>query len=242
MEDMEDCEDEPTLQMRDFVKEDLPREKLLQYGRGALTDEELIAIFLRTGLHGCNVLELAGRLKRAAGTLSELGRMEARQIMDCCKGIGSAKAATLAAVFELGQRAIKEEIRTEDMMNPSVIYAYLASDLRYRPEENMVVLLLNAQRHLIRRCDVARGTLTRVLAHPRNIFREAIIYNACSIILAHNHPSGDPHPSKMDMELTDNVRKSGEIIGIPLKDHVILGAEGSGTLPYYSFRSHGQLP
>lgn len=239
---MEDCDDEPTLQMRDFMKEDLPREKLLQYGRGQLSDEELIAIFLRTGLHGCNVLELAGRLKRAAGSLSALGRMEARQIMACCKGIGTAKAATLAAVFELGQRAVKEEIRKQDMTNPKVIYDYLASDLRFRPEENMVVLLLNAQRRLIRRCDVGRGTLTRVLTHPRNIFRDAIVYNACSIILAHNHPSGDPHPSKMDMELTETVRKSGEIIGIPLKDHVIVGAEGSGALPYYSFHSHGLLP
>lgn len=239
---MEDCDDEPTLQLRDFVKEDLPREKLLQYGRNALTDEELIAIFLRTGLHGCNVLELAGRLKRAAGSLSELGRMEARQIMNCCKGIGAAKAATLAAVFELGHRTLKEELRSEDMMNPSVIYEYLGSDLRYRPEENMVVLLLNAQRRLIRRCDIARGTLTRVLVHPRSIFREAVIHNACSIILAHNHPSGDPHPSKHDMELTDSVRNAGEVMGIPLKDHVILGAEGSGELPYYSFRNHGLLP
>lgn len=239
---MDGQDEEPTLQMRDFDKEDLPREKLLNLGRDALSDEELIAIFLRTGLHGCNVLELAGRLKRAAGSLSELGRMEARQIMNCCKGIGSAKAATLAAVFELGHRTLKEEIRKEDMMNPSVIYTYLASDLRYRPEENLVVLLLNAQRRLIRRCDVARGTLTRVLAHSRNIFREAIIHNACSIILAHNHPSGDPHPSKMDMELTETVRKSGDIIGIPLKDHVIVGAEGSGALPYYSFHDHGIIP
>lgn len=108
---MDGQDEEPTLQMRDFDKDDLPREKLLNRGRGALSDEELIAIFLRTGLHGCNVLELAGRLKRAAGSLSELGRMEARQIMDCCKGIGSAKAATLAAVFELGHRTLKEEIR-----------------------------------------------------------------------------------------------------------------------------------
>ena len=239
---MDGQDEEPTLQMRDFDKDDLPREKLLNRGRGALSDEELIAIFLRTGLHGCNVLELAGRLKRAAGSLSELGRMEARQIMDCCKGIGSAKAATLAAVFELGHRTLKEEIRKEDMMNPSVIYTYLASDLRYRPEENLVVLLLNAQRRLIRRCDIARGTLTRVLAHPRSIFREAIIHNACSIILANNHPSGDPHPSKMDMELTETVRKSGDIIGIPLKDHVIVGAEGSGALPYYSFHAHGLIP
>lgn len=239
---MDGQDEEPTLQMRDFDKDDLPREKLLNRGRGALSDEELIAIFLRTGLHGCNVLELAGRLKRAAGSLSELGRMEARQIMDCCKGIGSAKAATLAAVFELGHRTLKEEMRKEDMMNPSVIYTYLASDLRYRPEENLVVLLLNAQRRLIRRCDIARGTLTRVLAHPRSIFREAIIHNACSIILAHNHPSGDPHPSKHDMELTDSVRNAGEVMGIPLKDHVILGAEGSGELPYYSFRNHGLLP
>ena len=234
-------DDEPTLQLRDMDSRDLPREKLQRLGRTALTDEELIAIFLRTGIHGCNVLELAARLKRAAGSLSALGRMEARQIADCCKGIGMAKAATLAAVFELGHRALKEELEDEDMTIPRIVYDYLGPELHFAPEENLVVLLLNAQRRLIRRCNIGKGTLTRVLAHPRNIYREAVIHNACSIVMVHNHPSGDPAPSKPDLELTAQVAEAGKIIGIPLKDHIILGAEVVGKLPFYSFKDNHRL-
>lgn len=220
----------------DMAEDERPREKLMQRGRAALSDEELIAIFLRTGLKGCNVLELAARLKQAAGSLTALGRMEAREITRCCKGIGSAKAATLAAVFELGHRAVKENLARVDMSSPDAIYEYLAGDLRYEQQENFVVLMLDTRRHLIRRSNISKGTLNRTMVHTRDVFREAIICNACSVILAHNHPSGDPTPSKLDRELTRELVSAGEALHIPVLDHLIIGMGGT---PYYSFREHG---
>ena len=226
----------------DLNAEELPREKLLQKGRAALSDEELIALFLRTGIKGCNVLELAARLKKAAGSLTALGRMEAGEITRCCKGIGAAKAATLAAVFELGHRAVKEQLNKVDMSNPSVVYQYLAGDLRYEKQENFVVLLLDTRRHLIRRITISKGTLNRTMVHPRDVFRDAIIGNASSIILAHNHPSGDPAPSKPDRELTRELLQAGSALHIPILDHIIIGTESAASpCPYFSFREHGLI-
>ena len=222
----------------DMAEDERPREKLIQRGRAALSDEELIAIFLRTGLKGCNVLELAARLKRAAGSLTALGRMEAGEITRCCKGIGSAKAATLAAVFELGQRAMKENLVRVDMSTPQAVYDYLAGDLRYEQQEHFVVLMLDTHRHLIRRSNISKGTINRTLVHTRDVFREAIISNANSIIVAHNHPSGDPTPSKLDRELTRELFNAGTALHIPVLDHIIIGT----SFPlYYSFREHGLI-
>jgi DNA repair protein RadC len=231
-----------SLKLLDIAEAERPREKLIQKGRAALSDEELIAIFLRTGLKGCNVLELAARLKRAAGSLTALGRMEAAEITRCCKGIGSAKAATLAAVFELGHRAVKEELRREDMSNPEAVYQYLAGDLRYEKQELFVILLLDTKRHLIRRCTISKGTLNRTMVHPRDVFRDAIIGNAGSIILAHNHPSGDPTPSKPDRELTRELVNAGLALHIPVLDHIIIGTSApNSTSPYFSFREHNLI-
>ena len=231
-----------TLKLLDMAADDRPREKLLQKGRAALSDEELIAIFLRTGLKGCNVLELAARLKRAAGSLTALGRMEAPEITRCCKGIGSAKAATLAAVFELGHRAVKEQLTRQDLSKPESVYQYLAGDLRYEKQENFIVLLLDTRRHLMRRCFISKGTLNRTMVHPRDVFRDAIISNASAIILAHNHPSGDPTPSKPDRELTRALTDAGEALHIPIIDHIIIGSISDNTpVPYFSFREHGLI-
>lgn len=235
--------EEQTLRLKDLAAEERPREKLLQKGRTALSDEELIAIFLRTGLRGCNVLELAARLKRSAGSLVSLGRMEAREIMQCCKGIGAAKAATLAAVFELGHRAVAEAVQRELMDSPETIYRYLSSEMLHYSQETMVVLLLDIRRHLIRKCVVAKGTASMVVSHPRDIFREAINHNAHAIVLAHNHPSGDPSPSKQDKELTRVIAQAADVLHIRFLDHVIIGSLGNGrSLPYYSFAAHGLIP
>lgn len=240
---MNSRDDSSSGKLQEWAAEDRPREKLILKGRSALSDEELIAIFLRTGLQGCNVLELAGKLKRAAGSLTALGRMEAREISRCCKGIGTAKAATLAAVFELGHRAVKEEVVRLDMRTPENVYRYLAGELRYEQQEHFIVLLLDTHRHLIKRCTISKGTINRTIVHPRDIFRDAILCNASSIILAHNHPSGDSTPSKLDRELTRNLVIAGESLHIPIIDHIIIGTITSdGSPTYYSFREHGLMP
>ncbi len=239
--DGDDSDDAP-LQLRDLPEADLPREKLMRKGRSTLTDEELIALFLRTGLKGCNVLELSAKMKRAAGSLAALGAMEAQDIAALCKGVGPAKAATLAAVFELGSRAVKETLSTQDMSHAQHIYDYLAPDLRYEQQENMVVLLLDVRNRLLRRILVGKGTLTRVVVHPRDIFRAAIQYNAKSIVLAHNHPSGDPTPSKADINLTRELVEASDILSIRIVDHVIIGVRSAAhRCPYFSFHEEGLL-
>lgn len=243
---MEDVGSPPRLRMTDLPAQDLPREKLARAGRASLTDEELIAIFLRTGVPGCNVLELAGKLKRAAGSLAALGALEAEDITHLLgegKGIGRAKAATLAAVFELGQRAVKEQVRAKAMNTPEQVYEYLSGDLRFETQENMVALLLDSQHKLIRRVRVGLGTLTRVMVHPRDVFGPAVRYKASSLILAHNHPSGDPRPSNADRLLTEELKKAADVMRVRLLDHVIIGAPAPNRKkPYFSFADDGLLP
>lgn len=219
----------------------MPREKLSATGRASLTDEELLAIFLRTGLPGCGVLELAALLKHRAGSLAALATLEAADITELCRGIGPAKAATLAAAFELGRRAALESRETLVLKEAKTVYEYMAQELRHLDQEHMYALLLNVRGELIRRVEVARGTLTRVLIHPRDVYREAIRANAHSLVLVHNHPSGHPQPSAQDITLTNQVIEAGQLMLIPLIDHVIIGAPTNGDKPYYSFREQGQI-
>lgn len=215
----------------------LPREKLAASGRASLTDEELIALFLRTGIPGCNVLELSRDLIRKAGSLANLGRMEADDLQNLCKGIGIAKAATLTAAFELGRRAVQERKESIVIQGPQHVYDYLAPEMLWLNQEHIVALLLDIRKNLIRKVDLTVGSLTASLIHPRDIFRPVIKYNAHCFILAHNHPSGDPSPSEADRLLTDSVEKAGKIMHIRMIDHVVIGtASATRDQPYYSFR------
>lgn len=232
-----------SLPLKELPSDQLPREKLRQQGRASLSDEELLALFLRTGLPGCNVLELAALLKRRAGSLAALGRLEAEEITELCKGIGPAKAATLAAVFELGRRAAREKQSTPCLRDAGSVYEYLVDEMRFLDQERLYVLLCNSRMELIRCIPIGMGTLTRLITHPRDIFRDAVRHNAATIIMAHNHPSGNPTPSQADTALTEQIVKAGDILHIPLRDHVIIGAPTSGNpLPYYSFRETGHMP
>lgn len=228
--------------LKSMPADELPREKLMRHGRASLTDEELIAIFLRTGLHGCNVLELAAMLKKNAGSLAALGRLEAADIAQLCKGIGPAKAATLAAVFELGHRAARE-VKKEDVLNSGdAVYEFMIDELRFEQQERMFVLLLNARRELIRKVEIGLGTLTRLVVHPRDVYNQAVRYNASCIVLVHNHPSGHPEPSTQDVHLTQELVKASEFMGIPIMDHIIIGAPSKRyPKPYFSFRDHNML-
>ena len=122
------------------------------------------------------------------------------------------------------------------MGTPAAVYEYLAGELRYEQQEHFIALMLDSRRHLIRRCTISKGTINRTMVHPRDVFREAITSNAASIILAHNHPSGDVSPSKLDRELTRELVNAGDAMHIPITDHLIIG---TGSTPYYSFREHG---
>ncbi len=220
---------------------EMPREKLLRAGRASLSDEELLALFLRTGMVGCNVLELAAALKKEAGSLASLASLEAADIQTLCKGIGLAKATTLSAVFELGRRAQQEVMMKKKIVSARDVYNFLAPEMHAMNQERLVLLLLDIHSRLIVKKTVATGSLTQVLTHPRDIFREVIKYNAHCFILAHNHPSGTVEPSEQDRKLTAAIYQAGAIMHIPLIDHVIIGRSEKRRKPYFSFRERREL-
>lgn len=233
------------VRLRDAVsKENMPREKLISRGCVSLTDEELLAIFLRTGTTEYNVIGLARRLIHGGGgSLTALGRLEAKDIVRIVKGIGEAKAAALVAAFELGRRAVRERDPFKLMNSPEIVYETFADELRCETQEHFLVLSLNSKNQLVFTSRVAVGTLTRVILHPRDVFREAIRHSASRIILVHNHPSGNPAPSIEDRTLTERLVEAGKVLLIPVTDHVIIGME-SGTedrRPFYSFRKAGLI-
>ncbi len=224
-------------------QEEMPREKLQHLGRSSLSDEELIAIFLRTGVQGCNVMQLAhDMLEKVDFSLGKLVDMEVDEIRRLVKGIGLAKACTLAAVFELGKRAAKASLKRPELSHPRLVYDHMIEVLRSERQEHIFALNLNARNELIKTTDIGMGTLTRVVVHPRDVFRDAINYGASRIVLVHNHPSGNPQPSPLDEELTTSIAKAGDVLHIPLMDHVIIGY-GSEKIEanYYSFRFAGKL-
>lgn len=227
----------PSMQAQD----EMPREKLLRAGRTSLSDEELLALFLRTGVVGCNVLELAAKLKKEAGSLASLAGLEASDIQSLCKGIGLAKATTLSAVFELGRRAQQEVAVKKKITSARAVYNFLAPEMHALNQEHLVLLLLDIHRRLIIKKTVSTGSLTQVLTHPRDIFREVIKYNAHCFILAHNHPSGSATPSDADRRLTDAIYDAGAVMHVPLVDHVIIGHAEKRRKPYYSFKEQGDL-
>lgn len=221
-------------------KNDLPRERLSLYGAEVLKDAELLAIFLRTGRVGRNVLEVAqdliaewGSLRRLAGcSVEELAQMS---------GIGPAKGAELKAAFEMGKRMALPEKENIFIHDGKAIYETMGPRLQSLPYEALWVLLLDASGHLLEQREISRGTLTQNLAHPREIFQCAILKRAYSLAVVHNHPSGDPLPSEADRSLTKRLVSAGELLRIALFDHVIIGAKTGNQKPYFSFREAGLI-
>lgn len=231
-----------TTKLQELPEEFYPREKLAKLGRASLNNAELIAIFLRTGIKGKNVLSLASELITSAGSLDALGRMEAQEITKLCKGIGLAKAATLSAAFELGARAIQETAIKTPFTSADLVYDYLAPDMRWKEQETVKVLLVDTKCRLIKDIDISIGTLNESIAHPRDILRPCVIHNAYGFILAHNHPSGDPSPSRADHETTRKIKEASELLSINFLDHMIVGKPIESKMRnYYSYRQNNRL-
>lgn len=228
--------------LQDLPLQSLPREKLIRQGRHSLSNAELLAIFLRMGIKGKNVLDMSSDLIQTAGSLDALAHMEAAEIAEICKGIGMAKAATLCAAFELGARALRETLSRRPLGTPEDIYDYLATAMRWKDKETVLVLLLDAKCRLIRPVEISTGTLNESIAHPRDILRPAVIHNAYGFILAHNHPSGNPSPSQTDDKLTERVKESAKLLGVRFLDHIIIGKPTvAEQRNYYSYNSRGFL-
>lgn len=209
---------------------DMPREKLIELGSRALTNSELIAILLRTGSNEMDVLELSQELLKKFGTLTRLLAAELSEISSI-KGIGPAKAVTLKAALEIGNRVFKEIASTTKtaLRDPESVY-YLCHDMTLLEEEAVRIISLDSKLKLSGYETVSLGTIDSSLLHPREVFKSAIKKAAAAIIVVHNHPSGDPTPSSEDIKITEKLSDAGKIIGIKLLDHVIIG-KGK----YYSF-------
>ena len=211
--------------MKDMPRETRPYERCFANGPKSLSDEELLAVIIRTGGHGKNSVELAREIltymgKEGIGGLSTLTGQELTQI----RGIGMVKAVQLLCVGELAARIAKHRRReTLSFQTPASVAEYYMEEMRHKQKEEVLLLLLDAKSKLIREITVSIGTVDYAVASPREVFIEALRYQAVGIIMLHNHPSGDPTPSRMDLVSTRQIREAGELIGISLIDHIIIG-------------------
>ncbi|MDQ2919531.1 MAG: DNA repair protein RadC [Verrucomicrobiota bacterium] len=228
------------LKIRELPQDDRPREKLMARGASALTNAELIALLLRTGLPGANAVEVAAKLLARYQSLNALSRCSVEEI-STIPGIGPAKAIQLVAAFNLGHRIAQEQWSREKIDTPELVYNLLGAEMRALQKESLRILLLDTRYHLLRIEEVSRGSMSESIAHPREVFRPAIISSAYAVIVAHNHPSGDPSPSQADHGLTRRLAEAAELLQIKLLDHVIIGAPAEGRLPYFSFKEAGVL-
>lgn len=203
-----------------------PYEKCQETGPETLSDGELLAVILRTGTRQQSVLELAWELLSAHPArkgLLGLCHMD-REMLTRIPGIGHVKASQILCLIELSRRIARAAVpRDEEFCSPEIIAAYYMEDLRHLEKERVLLLLLDGRHHLLREIILSKGTENGAEVPVKDIFREALRYGAVNVILIHNHPSGYPEPSRADLMLTGRIREAGEMIGIPLLDHIIIG-------------------
>lgn len=215
-----------TATIRDLPSAERPRERLLTLGAGALTNSELIAILLRTGVRGENVLTLASRLLAASSGLHGLLQASAAEIC-ALKGISKAKAAQLLAALELGRRAVSLVPEERAVIrSPDDLYHLIGAELAHLPQEKLCVVLLSTKQEVMRICDVYQGTVNTASVRVAEVLRPAIKENCPNFIMAHNHPSGDPTPSPEDIRITRRLVASAAAMDIDLQDHLVIGARG----------------
>ena len=228
------------VKIRELPAEDRPREKLLKHGADGLTNRELIAILLRTGVQGKNAVEVGGEILEKYKTLSGLSRISARELKNI-RGVGLAKAVQLAAAFKLADRMAKEKLVREKIDSPELVNEFFGAEMRALQKESLRVILLDSRYHLIDTQEISLGSVNESIAHPREVFRPALLASAYAIIVVHNHPSGDPTPSSTDHSLTRRLAEAAELLQIKLLDHVIIGSPTDGQAPYFSFKEAGVL-
>ncbi len=221
----------------DWPESERPRERLLNHGAGALSDAELLAIFLRVGVRGASAVDLARTLLARFGSLNRLFAASAGALSEV-PGMGNAKYAQLQAVLEMARRALKEEIRAGDALaSPRAVRDWLRLTLGGLPHEVFTVLLLDAQNRLIATVELFRGTLTQTSVHPREVVKLALSHNAAGAILAHNHPSGVAEPSRADEALTQALKQALALVDVKLLDHFIV----AGAADPLSFAERGLI-
>ena len=224
------------IRIKDMNEDEKPREKMLMKGVKYLSNAELLAILIRTGNSDMNALELSSYIIRNNEN-GIRGLME-KSIDELCdiKGIGPSKATIIKAALELGNRISRYVPDKYKISNPWEVYKFYIEELRYIKKEVFKVIILNTKNEIICDVDVSVGSLNSSIVHPREVFVEPIKKSANALILMHNHPSGNPQPSAEDIRVTERLIKVGEIVGIPILDHVIIG---DGI--YYSLKEEGDI-
>lgn len=226
--------------IRDLPHAERPREKLARLGVGSLDHAELLALFLGSGIRGKSAIELGRDILQRFGSLHALGTAGVELLRDA-PGLGPAKASQLAAAFELGARAAREQSASAPLDSPERLHELFAPQLSWLSQEHLVAALVNARLHHIATVPISTGTLTETSAHPREILRPAIVHKAYGFAVLHNHPSGDPSPSSADIRFTKQLAQAADLVGIRLLDHVIIGRPDGGRMPYYSFKEGGLI-
>lgn len=224
--------------MSEIPGEERPYERCILYGPQSLSDKELLAVLLRCGTKGENVLELASRIlyEEEDEGLIGIHQYNLEKLLRI-KGIGKVKAVQILCLSELAKRLAKASAKERLCFQaPESIANYYMEELRHKKQEHIKLLMLNTKSMLLGECDVSKGTVDASIITPREIFIEALQKNATAIVILHNHPSGDPTPSQEDIDITVRIKRAGEFIGIPLLDHIIIGNNC-----YSSFLESGAL-
>ena len=220
--------------IKEIPVDDRPREKMANKGATALTDAELVAILLRTGTAEKSAIDIASEMTADGGLYKRLASITRLNELTNIKGLGQAKAATVLAALEIGRRiASAKPVEKIHLSCPQDVAELLMPRLRYAVKEQFIVILLNGKNKVIGTEVISEGSLSSSIVHPREVYASALLNHAAAIMVAHNHPSGDPKPSDEDREITSLLVRSGKVLGIPLVDHIVIG---DGT--YYSFQEN----
>jgi DNA repair protein RadC len=235
---------EPVVQgsrIHDLPYDQRPREKLALMGPAALSNDELMALFISTGTKGVSAIQIGRNLLHKYGSIGALGGVPVSQLAKE-KGVGLAKASKLAAAFELGARVAREQVQRRPLDCPKVIYEFFGPQMSHLAKEQVVVAVLDTRLRHIGTEIISVGSVSESSAHPREVLRPVITRSAPSYILIHNHPSGDPSPSRSDESITRRLVEVSKLMQVHLLDHVIIGRPSEGRLGYYSFREAGLVP
>lgn len=227
-----------TDRIQDLPSGERPREKLSRLGPSALDHAELMALFISTGTKGRSAITIGRDLLRKYGSMGALGALPVTELAKE-KGMGIAKASKLAAAFELGARVAREQMNDEPLDDPATIHRFFAPQISHLPQEQVMVAVVDTRHRHLGTTVISIGSVNESSAHPREILRPVITRAGYGFVLVHNHPSGDPSPSRADEAITRRIAEAADLMQVVFFDHVIIGKPSPGKRPYFSFRECG---
>jgi DNA repair protein RadC len=227
---------ETSFTIHDLPRPERPRERLQKFGPEALSAQELLALVIGRGISKKSVMSIAQELLTRFGNVKAISQATIEELSQI-KGIGLAKAAQIKACFELGRREeLEPELKNFNIKDPESVVKAIRASIKDKAKEHFKLILLNPRNKIIGISTISIGILNASLVHPREVFKDAITHTAASVVLAHNHPSGDPEPSEDDITITKRLIEAGKILGVEVIDHIIVGKNG-----FFSFKEKGLI-